>query len=404
MDNGTRRPSSAPAGKRFKPKSPTRVVATPHRRHSSRQGARVRPSSYTAHQRSARSTSRGHRRVSRQRRSPIPFVVAGLVVIVLLVFAVPRVVSLVTNGGVEAGQKVEVTIPDGASGDGIVNRLLKAHVIEDAKSYYAAVKDQGAESKLQPGSYSFTTLMDPALVVKQLVKGPNAASKLVVPEGLTVKQVAARVSKAYGISSDDFLAQAKASNYVDRFTFLKSVSDDSLEGFLCPKTYTLAGSKISADTVISAMLEQYQKEYASLDFTRAEAVLKNTYGIDLNDYQILILASIVEREALTDAQRFKVSSTFYNRLKADMPLQSDAVMGYVTGGAVSADDLKKESPYNTYLNKGLPPTPICSPSLKSLKATLSPADTDYLYFFITNKSEYFSQTYDQHLQAIEENK
>lgn len=404
MDNGTRRPSSAPAGKRFKPKSPTRVVATPHRRHSSRQGARVRPSTYTAHQRSVRSASRGHRRVSRQRRSPIPFVVSGLVVIVLLVFAVPRVVSLVTNGGVEAGQKVEVTIPDGASGDGIVNRLLKAHVIEDAKSYYAAVKDQGAESKLQPGSYSFTTLMDPALVVKQLVKGPNAASKLVVPEGLTVKQVAARVSKAYGISSDDFLAQAKASNYVDRFTFLKSVSDDSLEGFLCPKTYTLAGSKISADTVISAMLEQYQKEYASLDFTRAEAVLKNTYGIDLNDYQILILASIVEREALTDAQRFKVSSTFYNRLKADMPLQSDAVMGYVTGGAVSADDLKKESPYNTYLNKGLPPTPICSPSLKSLKATLSPADTDYLYFFITNKSEYFSRTYDQHLQAIEENK
>ena len=404
MDNGSRRPSNAPAGKRFKTQDSVRPVAASHRRHACQQGARVRSSSYTDRQRRARSASRGCRQVSQQRRSPIPFVVAGLLVIVLLVFAVPRVVSLIANGGVEAGQKVEVTIPDGASGDSIVNRLLKAHVIEDAKSYYAAVKDQGAESKLQPGSYSFTTLMDPALVVKQLVKGPNAASKLVVPEGLTVKQLAARVSKAYGISSADFLAQAKASNYVDRFPFLKSVSDDSLEGFLCPKTYTLTGSKISADTVISAMLEQYQKEYASLDFTRAEAVLKNTYGIDLNDYQILVLASIVEREAVTDTQRYKVASTFYNRLKANMPLQSDAVMGYVTGGAVSADDLKKESPYNTYLNKGLPPTPICSPSLKSLKATLNPADTDYLYFFITNKSEYFSQTYDQHLQAIEENK
>ena len=404
MDNGSRRPSSAPAGKRFKPQSQTRPVAPAHRRPTQRRQSGVRSSSYSAAQRSGHRASRGYRKPSRRRTSPVPAIVTAAVVIALLVFAVPRIVSLFSGDSVEAGQKVEVTIPDGASGDNIVNSLLDAHVISDAKSYYAAVKDQGAESKLQPGSYEFTTLMDPTDVVKQLVKGPNAGSKLVIPEGLTVKQVAERVSKTYKISTDNLLAQAKASNYVDRFSFLKGVSNDSLEGFLCPKTYTLTGSAVSADAVITAMLEQYQKEYASLDFATAEASLNNKYGVSLNDYQVLILASIVEREAITEAQRYKVSSTFYNRLKGDMPLQSDAVMGYVTGGAVSADDLKKESPYNTYLNKGLPPTPICSPSLKSLKATLEPADTDYLYFFITNKSEYFSQTYDQHLQAIEENK
>lgn len=404
MNDNQRRPTPAPAGKRFKQQPHVRPAAPVRDRSSRQSGSRVRPSTYHAAQRSSHGGSHGYRRAPRRRRSPVPFVIAAVVVIALLVFAVPRVVSFVTNGGVEAGQKVEISIPDGASGDSIVNRLLDAHVIDDAKSYYAAVTEQHAESKLQPGSYEFTTLMDPADVVKQLVKGPNAGSKLVIPEGLTVKQVAERVSKAYGISSDDFLAQAKASNYASRFAFLKNASNDSLEGFLCPKTYTFTGSTISADKIISTMLEQYQKECASLDFASAEKALSKTYGVELNDYQVLILASIVEREAVTDAQRYKVSSTFYNRLKAGMPLQSDAVMGYVTGGAVSADDLKKESPYNTYLNKGLPPTPICSPSLKSLKATLEPADTDYLYFFITNKSEYFSQTYDQHLQAIEENK
>lgn len=402
MDNNSRRPSSAPAGKRFKQQPQVRPVASARRPSHQRHNG-VRPSSYGS-QRPSFGSAHGRRRPQQRRTSPIPFVIGAVVVVALLVFAVPRIFSLVTGGGVEAGQKVEVTIPDGASGDTIVNALLDKHVIDDAKSYYAAVKDQNAESKLQPGSYSFTTLMDPQKVVKQLVAGPNAGSKLVIPEGLTVSQVAGRVSKAYGISTDDFLAQAKASKYVDRFPFLKNVASDSLEGFLCPKTYTLTGSSITADKVITAMLEQYQKEYASLDFASAEATLTKKYGVQLNDYQVLILASIVEREAVTDTQRYKVASTFYNRLHADMPLQSDAVMGYVTGGAVSADDLKKESPYNTYLNKGLPPTPICSPSLKSLKATLQPADTDYLYFFITNKSEYFSQTYDQHLQAIEENK
>ena len=320
------------------------------------------------------------------------------------IFAVTRIVSCATSDHVEAGKTVTLTIPEGASGDAIVNKLMDKHVIDDAKAYYAAVKEQDAESKLQPGSYRLKTLMDPADVVKQLVKGPNNGGKLVIPEGLTVNQVAERVKKAYGISTDDFLSQAKASLYADRFSFLKGVGNDSLEGFLFPKTYTFSSSKVTADDVVSAMLKQYQKEYASLDFASAESSIASRYGVQLNDYQMLILASIVEREAVTDAQRYKVSSTFFNRLKADMPLQSDAVMGYVTGGAVTADDLKKESPYNTYLNKGLPPTPICSPSLKSIKATLAPADTDYLYFFITNDSEYFSQTYDQHLQAIEENR
>ena len=183
---------------------------------------------------------------------------------------------------------------------------------------------------------------------------------------------------------------------------MADAQDDSLEGFLCPKTYDFSSAgDLTADTVIRAMLDQYNKDVASLDFSSAEATIKNRYGIDMSDYDILKLASIVEREAITSDQRPKVSSTFYNRLKQGMALQSDATMMYVTGGEVTADDLKTASPFNTYLNQGLTPTPICSPSMESIQAAMAPADTNYLYFYITQTDEWFSPTYDEHLQAIE---
>ena len=212
-----------------------------------------------------------------------------------------------------------------------------------------------------------------------------------------------RVEEAYGVSSGDFLAQAKASNYVADYPFLEGVADDSLEGYLYPKTYSFTSTP-TADQVIRAMLDQFELEVASLDFDSARATIKERYGVEMSDYDFINLASIVEREGLTAEQRGKVASTFYNRFEAGMPLQSDATMMYVTGGAVTADDLDQESPYNTYKNQGLPPTPICSPSLESIEATLNPPETDYLYFFITTEDEWFSETYDGHLAAIAENR
>ena len=147
---------------------------------------------------------------------------------------------------------------------------------------------------------------------------------------------------------------------------------------------------------------------ASLDFASAEATIKSQYGVTMSDYDIIKLASIIEREAISEDDRGKVASVFYNRLKAGMPLQSDATMSYVTGGEVTADDLKTQSPYNTYLNKGLPPTPICTPSLASIKAALAPDTTDYMYFLIIEKGDYsnhtFSTTYEDHQKAIEKAK
>ena len=398
------RAAQSAGGARFKQQAPTQRAQAPqshaHHAHGTHGVAPAAPSSYNTHA----------RRGAQKKSSPVPMIIGTVVAVVVLAviafFAVPAVKGLLggEDASVTAGQQVTVTIPDGASGDTIASILSENHIVENPKDYYAAVKKLNADMSLQPGKYSFTTLMDATKVVQQLIEGPNAGSDaLTVPEGLTVDQVADRVAQAYGsISKNDFLNQAKASNYVNDYPFLKGAANDSLEGFLFPKTYSL-GKKPSADDVIRAMLDQFNTEYKSLDFAGCEAKIKERYGVGMSDYDIINLASIVEREGLNAEQRAHVASVFYNRLAGKLDglryLNSDATMMYVTGGEVTAADLQSDSPYNTYKHEGLPPTPICSPSLEALKATLEPTDSDDLYFYITQDEEYFSQTYEEHQQS-----
>lgn len=332
-------------------------------------------------------------------------VVAGVIVLAAAAFAL---LSCNRGQGPQESTTVTVSIPEGSGASQIAQILADAEVIDDASAFSSAVQEQGAENSLKSGTYKLATHSSADDVIAQLIEGPNTTdNQLTIPEGLTVAQTAARVQDALGISSDDFLAQAKASNYVDDYPFLADAQDDSLEGFLCPKTYDFSGKDVTADTVIRAMLDQYEAEVASLDFASAEASIKSAYGVGMRDYDIIVMASIIEREAVTANDRPLVSSVFYNRLAAGMDLQSDATMAYVTGGEVTANDLKTESPYNTYLNAGLPPTPICSPSLASIQAALAPASTDYYYFYIvedgTRSVHAFSETYEQHQQVIAEN-
>ena len=344
--------------------------------------------------------------------SPVPVVIGVLIAIAVVAGAALFLFPRIFGGGsanIEAGQQVSITIPEGSSGDAIATILVENHIIADSGEYYAAVKKLNAEMSLKPGDYQFETLQDPLSVVKQLVAGPNLEGvKLTVPEGKTVEQTAQLVEDAYGISADEFISQAKASAYAGDYPFLADAGNDSLEGFLYPKTYTFAGTP-TADEVIRAMLDQYQLDvFDAFDFDAGRAAISATYGIELSDYELLTLASIVEREGLNADQRAHVASVFLNRLagKGDFAgrpyLQSDATLMYETGGAVTAEDIQGiDSPYNSYQNAGLPPTPICSPSSEAILATLEPTDSDDLYFYITQDEEYFSQTYDEHMQSWE---
>lgn len=328
--------------------------------------------------------------------------IALAAVVSLVVFVVlPAASSLLPSHRepVEAGVEVSVTIPEGASGDTIASLLSDARVIDNPKDYYAAVNKLDAALSIKPGDYLLYTGQDPEDVVRQLVDGSNVeGTKLVVQEGLTLAQTAANVEAVYGIPVDEFTAQAKASNYVDDYPFLEGAYNDSLEGFLYPKTYTL-GQDPSADDVIRALLGQFEKETAGLGLDEGDT------GLDLQ--QIVSMASLIERETAVADERPLVASVIYNRLAIDMPLQIDAAIVYARGGgnqAVTYADLEIDSPYNVYKNLGLTPGPICSPSVSSIEAALHPADTDYLYYVASSAMDgthRFSSDYNQFLKDRE---
>lgn len=342
-----------------------------------------------------------------KRRSTLPRVllIVAICAVVGIVgsYLVHRYVTSTQQEGqptVESGQMVTVTIPDG-SGEAEIAQLLKeAGVISDTTEFYQEVQRQDAETRLKSGSYDLLTGATLENVVRQLVSGPNSSSRLSLAEGLTVDKTAASVEGTLGVPADEFKAQAKASNYSGDYPFLAQAQDDSLEGYLWAATYDYGNRQVTADAIIREMLDQYQQQVATLDLASAEAAIQASYGITLSDYDLLKVASIIEREALTDDDRTKIASVIYNRLRDGKALQCDATMGYVTGGEVSAEDNKVESPYNTYLNQGLPPTPICTPSMASIQAAMAPASTNYYFFWITESEHVFSETYEQHQQAI----
>lgn len=395
---------------------------------SSRPGARRAQGSVAGTQRTARMSERTARATkraaaarerrqdgsrkggSRTSRTSPAIVLVALVALVAAVavgtLVVPRLFQRDAGSQPQdypSGEQVVVTIPDGAGGSEIAQLLIEHHVITDENVFYQEVQKQNADASLKSGTYQFITGASISEVVKLLVSGPNATEyRLKLAEGLTLARTAEAVEEQLGIPADDFTKQAKASNYASDYDFLGNVGDDSLEGYLFAKTYDFGGTDMSADTVIRTMLDQYQTEVGALDMESARTELRSRYNIEISDYGILRVASIIEKEAVTEEDRPLVSSVIYNRLAIGMAIQSDATMAYVTGGEVTADDLQTESPYNTYLNSGLTPTPICSPSIESIEAAMAPDDTNYLYFFINENVHQFSETYEEHQEAINE--
>lgn len=317
-----------------------------------------------------------------KKKSPLLPLLLALLLLGGSAFGVYHFLFSSTVCSVKDGQPVTITISDGSSGDQIASILSENHVIDNPKNYYAAVSDLQADMSIKPGKYRFVTHQDPKEVVRQLMEGSNIEFvKLTIPEGLTVKQVASIVQNTFGISTEEFLGQAKASNYVAEFPFLKGAYDDSLEGFLYPKTYEFDPDETpNADDIIRKMLNQFVVETKDLGLEQG--------ANGLNMHEILSMASLIERETAQPDERPKVASVMYNRLDIDMYLQIDAAIAYILDSgnrALTYEDLKVESPYNVYQNKGLVPGPICSPTVSSIEAALHPANTDYLFYVVNSQ-------------------
>jgi UPF0755 protein len=310
-----------------------------------------------------------------------------------------------SGSDVAPGIEVSVYIPEGATTSEIATILKDGNIISNKDRFVKAVREQGVESKLLPGKYTLTTGMSDDDVIKALAAGPVSAvggNKLTIPEGLTIESTAARVEEACGIPAADFIAEAySADKYLADYPFLEGVYNNSLEGFLYPKTYQIPEGS-NAEYVVRVLLDQFdiEMDLAGLDLTAAAE--KN-----LTLYDVVTIASMIEKEVLVEEERPLVGSVIYNRLHEGMRLQICATVVYAIGwedydGHPLLDaDLAVDSPYNTYLVDGLPIGPICSPRIESILAAANPATTDYFYYVLTSLegTHTFCATYEEFEEA-----
>lgn len=320
--------------------------------------------------------------------------VAGVVVVALAAAVAGAVWWTLyrAEAAVPAGRKVEVTVPKGASGAEVGRILARQGVVANSTMFGWRARELAASSRLKPGAYEFVTGSDYDAVIRALEAGPTIVyDTLTIPEGWTIDQIAARVEAKTGIPADEFRTIASTRGKDFDFPFLAGTS--SLQGYLFPKTYQVRRGS-TAEQVVRMMLAQYGKETEGLDM--AYSASKH-----LTPRDVLIIASIIEREASLSKDRPLVASVIYNRLAKRMRLQLDSTILYVIGNRTKLllGDLKTQSPYNTYLHAGLPPGPICNPGLSSIEAAANPASTKYLYYIMDHKdgSQSFSVTYDEFL-------
>jgi uncharacterized YceG family protein len=323
---------------------------------------------------------------------------ALLVILALALFAVDRVIFGGPSG--PPGRAVVVKIPEGSSVEHIGDILDSAGVVSNGRQWALNVRLHGDSGGLRAGTYTLRENERYGIILSTLKAGPAAAPtvRLTIPEGHALRDIATIDAPRAGISPAAYRRAAHAAHLPAGF---RPTGKEKLtpEGFLFPATYTL-GKPVSATHLVQQQLTAFQRATAGVDFRAAAK--KN-----LTRFDVLIIASMIEREAAYPADRAKIAAVIYNRLHANMPLGIDATIQYRVGSwrVLRAGDLRIRGGYNTRTHRGLPPTPICNPGLASLQAAAHPAKVPYLYYVAIpgdpKRRHHFSRTYAdfQHFQA-----
>jgi uncharacterized YceG family protein len=323
---------------------------------------------------------------------------AALIVLTVVGFAVGLGVGVVRaylSPG-EVGAEVRVTIPEGSSLKQIAAILAKKGVVEHANLFVYQVKDDGHENDLKPGAYVLHVNEPYDDLVALLVQGVAAPTvDVTLPEGLTIAEQARRIARAVpGFDAATYVqiaTQAPPEVKVEGYE-----AGTTLEGLLFPATYEVR-DKVKPRVFIELQLAALRENLDKVDMTRARKA-------NLTEYDVIIIASLIEGEARVADERDLVGAVVWNRLREGMMLQIDAAIQYALGErkpALTYDDYKVESPYNVYKYAGLTPTPINSPGLAALRAAANPARVDYLYYVARadgSGRHYWSHDYDQFLR------
>lgn len=292
---------------------------------------------------------------------------------------------------------VYVRITPGMSSSQVGQLLEEQGVIDSRLKFWLAVKLNNAGSKLQVGVFELQRNMQAGDALNVLINGQAAAVRVTVPEGLNVRQVAKLFAEHGLVDEQEFLEEAREFAPYDYIEEMPD-ADYRIEGFLFPETYDFASDATPRD-VMQKMADEFDSRLTP-DMRRRAA------EEELSIYELVNLASLVEKEAKYPEDRPVIAQVFFKRLAIDMPLQSDTTLQYLRDEVkedLSIADTEVESPYNTYLHYGLPPGPIASPGMASIEAVLNPADTDYLYFVADRDGHnHYGYTYDEHLELVEQ--
>ena len=289
------------------------------------------------------------------------------------------------------GRPVTVTIPKGASASSIGELLVEKGIIESALAWRITLYLEGGGDKIEAGKYHLFAGLSPLDALNLLSEGATVDFVTVtIPEGAWVTDFARIIGKNTHVSGPDFL-EALASGEVTSELMPEDV--DSFEGLLFPSTYQVVEDD-TAVTLAQRIVDEFERQVSNIDFSEIES---RGYSI----YDAIIVASMIEAEARVDEERSKIASVIYNRLDVGEMLGIDATVSYAIGEHIkelTVSDLATDSPYNTRLYAGMPPTPIGAPGRASLEAAADPAPGD-LFFYVVNDCEggrhAFSETAEQ---------
>ncbi len=327
---------------------------------------------------------------------PVLLIVLGAMLVIVTGFVLAEIfLSLRPASPGLAAPKI-VDIPQGATTANVAEILRSEGLIRNAFLFRVLAEYRGVDGKIRAGEYEISPAMSPVEILRHLVSGPVLTHPFTVREGLTVGQIAEFLAKSGIADRDSFLQAARDPALVRAVTPVDAHVREPLEGYLFPETYRIRKGTTEQE-IVAIMIQRFREVWSDEFQARARE-------LGMSTHQVVTLASIIEKEAMVDAERPLISGVFHNRLKMGMKLDADPTVRYALGkwnGAVTIADTRVASPYNTYRNAGLPPGPIASPGLASIRAALYPAETKYLYFVAKNDgTHHFSVTLRDHINAV----
>jgi UPF0755 protein len=288
--------------------------------------------------------------------------------------------------------EVVVEIPRGSALPSVAAKLEAAGVIRSARAFAWLARVQRRADALRAGEYAFAPSLTPGEVLDRLAAGAVMTHRVVLPEGLRMEEVAARIEAAGLGSAPDFLAVARDPANAAAF----GVEGASLEGYLFPETYELARG-VPARDIVRMMVDHFFSVWRPIESIARER--------NLSMHDVVVLASLIEKETGAPEERPLIAAVFLNRLGRGMRLETDPAVIY--GIADFDGNLRRvhlqdaSNPYNTYQHAGLPPGPIANPGAAALRAVVEPATADYLYFVAKKDGTHqFSRTYGEHVRAV----